>query len=166
MKKVKKRQTESDGPSNSSNYKRNHRKNKKSKASEESNTDDEKEGTVYLICADSIAHEILLPPQLLQQCVPKQNMSLEAHQDENNEGDIGTADSSEESPKYYTVQPSESVYYDVVRAFDGEDIFVSNTISTTNDTPKSKKGKRNVNANRPTDIVEENEIDNDERKSE
>jgi dephospho-CoA kinase len=67
------------------------------------NGDDYKEGTVSLICADSIAHEILLPPSVLA-----------------NEKD--EEDDDEDSKTSYTVQPRDSVYHQMVSAFEGDDI--------------------------------------------
>eukprot|EP00980_Cylindrotheca_fusiformis_P003394 scaffold756_cov133-Cylindrotheca_fusiformis.AAC.1 len=67
------------------------------------NGDDYKEGTVSLICADSIAHEILLPPSVL------------AHKND-------SGDDDEVSKPSYTVQPRDSVYDLLVAAFEGHDI--------------------------------------------
>jgi dephospho-CoA kinase len=58
---------------------------------------EEKEGTVHLIDADAIAHEILLPPSMLA--------------------------SKEEGIPEYTVHPHDSVYPKIVQAFGHLDIF-------------------------------------------
>jgi dephospho-CoA kinase len=66
------------------------------------NGDDYKEGTVNLICADSIAHEILLPPSVL---------ANESEEDED-----------EDTKTVYTVQAKDSVYNQLVATFEGHDI--------------------------------------------
>lgn len=70
------------------------------------NGDDYKEGTVSLICADSIAHEILLPPSVL---------SNESHPE----------DEDETAKPSYTIQPRDSVYHQIVTAFEGHDILAA-----------------------------------------
>jgi len=68
-----------------------------------------KEGTVSLVCADSIAHQILLPPSVLESSSQQQH-----------------SNGGEENPKTskvsYAVKPSESVYHQLVSAFQGHDI--------------------------------------------
>jgi dephospho-CoA kinase len=61
---------------------------------------EEKEGTVHLIDADAIAHEILLPPSVL-----------------------ATTNSRGSSSSKYTVHPQDSVYPKIVQAFGHLDIF-------------------------------------------
>lgn len=66
---------------------------------------DYKEGTVTLICADKIAHQILLPPTVLAQ----------EERDDNGDDD-------DDSNKEYLVDPKDSVFPQVVSTFEGEDI--------------------------------------------
>ena len=70
--------------------------------------DDYKEGTINLICADSIAHQILLPPQVLA--------------NENPEDEDDDDDDNEDWKDSYIVSPKDSVYHQVVAAFEGHDI--------------------------------------------
>lgn len=72
--------------------------------------DDYKEGTVYLICADSIAHEILLPPSVL------------AHQESEDGDNDDDYDGDNESNQSYIVHPRDSVYPQILDAFEGNDI--------------------------------------------
>ena len=69
--------------------------------------DDYKEGTVHLICADSIAHEILLPPSVL---------ANEEKEEEDQDDDPN------ESKKTYMVHPNDSVYPQILEAFEGHDV--------------------------------------------
>ncbi len=69
---------------------------------------DYKEGTVTLICADKIAHQILLPPAVL------------AREEEDN-GDDKAVD-EDDSKNEYLVHPNDSVYPQIVAAFEGENI--------------------------------------------
>ena len=68
---------------------------------------DYKEGTVTLICADKIAHQILLPPTVLSQ----------EESDDNGDEDDDTTKNKE-----YLVDPKDSVFPQVVAAFEGDDI--------------------------------------------
>jgi dephospho-CoA kinase len=79
---------------------------------ESESSDNYKDGTVGLICADSIAHQILLPPSVLQ------SHSVEGI---NPTSKVDCA-----------VKPKESVFYELVAAFEGHDILSSNgTIDRT-----------------------------------
>lgn len=70
----------------------------------ETTTDEYKEGTVTLICADKIAHQILLPPSVL------------AHEDGEDD-----EDEDDESLKVeYLVHPNDSVYPNVLATFGDE----------------------------------------------
>lgn len=69
--------------------------------------DDYKEGTVTLICADKIAHQILLPPAVL------------AHEEDDDDDDDLDEDYSKSE---YLVHPNDSVYPRIVSAFAGDDI--------------------------------------------
>lgn len=71
-----------------------------------------KDGTVSLICADSIAHQILLPPSVLR---------------------LRSGEGSSASSKIsYAVKPKESVFHELVTAFEGHDILAPNgTIDRT-----------------------------------
>jgi dephospho-CoA kinase len=84
-----------------------------------------KEGTVNLICADSIAHEIILPPEVL---------AGDGGSD-NGDGDDARLDGGDYSKRTseFTVQPRDSVYDKIVAAFAGKDIL---TASGRIDRPK------------------------------
>lgn len=78
---------------------------------EQTDSDEYKEGTVNLICADTIAHEILLSPSLLANEPQGEYMHPES------EG--LTSDGGAPS---FVVHPSDSVYDDILEAFEGHDI--------------------------------------------
>ena len=113
------------------------------------------EGTVQLICADSIAHSILLPPEVLadrQQNSPSSSSDNDGSEmgddesdprsddeDENNSGDEGNNDNDDmgnnnshsnidgDAKDDHTravriVSPSDSVYHQILKAFEGKDI--------------------------------------------
>ena len=82
--------------------------------------DDYKEGTVNLICADSIAHEILLPPHVLD----KDNRTNNNNNFDNidMDDDYDDDDDDDNSKASYIVSPRDSVYYQVLTAFEGYDI--------------------------------------------
>ena len=90
-------------------------------------SDDYKEGTVHLICADAIAHEILLPPYVLAQnrnydgidYHPEEEDYRERSADRNDEDND---DDDDDDPDSYIVHPKDSVYNSIVQAFDGYDI--------------------------------------------
>ena len=90
----------------------NKRKPKKAASNQNNNNqndqagDEYKEGTVTLVCADKIAHQIVLPPAVL------------AHEEEAEDEDGDDDDSTPD----YLVHPNDSVYPHIVAAFDGEDI--------------------------------------------
>ena len=69
--------------------------------------DDYKEGTVTLICADKIAHQILLPPSVL------------AHEEV--EDDHDDPDERESHKTEYLVHPNDSVYSQILAAFGGDE---------------------------------------------
>lgn len=76
-----------------------------------------KEGTVNLICADSIAHEIILPPEVLAGGVDS----------DDDDGDDTRVDDGDDTKRtsHFIVQPKDSVYDQVVAAFEGKDILTS-----------------------------------------
>ncbi|KAL3922491.1 MAG: hypothetical protein SGILL_002177 [Bacillariaceae sp.] len=79
-----------------------------------------KEGTVYLICADKIAHEVILPPDVLER--GKQEGEDEDDEIDYDDG-IGDEPNNENG---FLIQPSDSVYQNIVDAFQGKDILASN----------------------------------------
>ena len=81
--------------------------------------DDYKEGTVNLICADSIAHEILLPPYVLDKAKRRNNNNFF---DSNMDDDYDDDDDDDDAKASYIVSPRDSVYYQVLTAFEGYDI--------------------------------------------
>jgi len=80
-----------------------HHNKRKPKRNPTPEADEYKEGTVHLICADSIAHEILLPPWVLDETSDDQD----------------SVDSQENN---YTVHPNDSVYDKVLSTFQGHDL--------------------------------------------
>lgn len=76
-----------------------------------------KEGTVHLICADAIAHEVILPPDVLAR--GKNNLDEDNNSDEDDP-------LSEQSGNGFLVQPSDSVYSQIVDAFHEKDILAKN----------------------------------------
>jgi dephospho-CoA kinase len=93
----------------------NRRKPKKANqaAQNSQSSDDYKEGTVHLICADAIAHEILLPPHVL---------ANENEDDEDDGEHDDDDDDDDDSSTSYIVHPKDSVYHSILSAFDGHDI--------------------------------------------
>jgi dephospho-CoA kinase len=79
-----------------------------------------KEGTVYLICADMIAHEVILPPDILARG------KHEAEDDEDEAVDVDGGDNAYNNETGYLIHPSDSVYPNIVKAFQGKDILSSN----------------------------------------
>eukprot|EP00934_Nitzschia_sp_Nitz4_P004617 Nitzschia sp. Nitz4//scaffold124_size66437//17060//18175//NITZ4_006106-RA/size66437-processed-gene-0.38-mRNA-1//1//CDS//3329534537//4607//frame0 len=77
-------------------------------------TDDRQEATVNLICSDMIAHQILLPPSVLE--LGRDREEEDDHED--------TED--RDSKKAFIVSPTDSVYPRVVSAFEGQDILAEN----------------------------------------
>jgi dephospho-CoA kinase len=76
-----------------------------------------KEGTVNLICADSIAHDILLPPEVLAGNIDS---------DDDGEDDVRPDDGDDTNgTSEFIVQPKDSVYEQIVAAFDGKDILTA-----------------------------------------
>mmetsp|Transcript_29881 Transcript_29881/g.71803 ORF Transcript_29881/g.71803 Transcript_29881/m.71803 type:complete len:412 (-) Transcript_29881:447-1682(-) len=69
-------------------------------------SDNYKDGTVSLVCADSIAHQILLPPSVLK------SHSVEG--------------SNPTSKVGYAVKPKESVFHELIASFEGHDILAPN----------------------------------------
>eukprot|EP00429_Kryptoperidinium_foliaceum_P011315 CAMPEP_0176005022 /NCGR_PEP_ID=MMETSP0120_2-20121206/1992_1 /TAXON_ID=160619 /ORGANISM="Kryptoperidinium foliaceum, Strain CCMP 1326" /LENGTH=340 /DNA_ID=CAMNT_0017337717 /DNA_START=563 /DNA_END=1585 /DNA_ORIENTATION=+ len=94
------------GPTNNSGQRRKPKKasSNASVPSNENANDDYKEGTVTLICADKIAHQILLPPSVLSR-----------------EEEAADDDDVEEETEFL-VHPKDSVYPQIISAFEGEDI--------------------------------------------
>lgn len=83
---------------------------------------DYKEGTVTLICADTIAHQILLPPAVLAQSQGDAGGNhVNKDCDDEDDADIAV-DESHHSKTNYLVHPNDSVYPQIVAAFQGEDI--------------------------------------------
>mmetsp|Transcript_13296 Transcript_13296/g.24967 ORF Transcript_13296/g.24967 Transcript_13296/m.24967 type:complete len:486 (-) Transcript_13296:250-1707(-) len=77
-----------------------------------------KEGTVYLICADSIAHEIILPPEVL--AVGRKESEEDEHElDEVLGNDV-------EGSGEFVVPPADSVYQKIIDTFEGKDILTQN----------------------------------------
>lgn len=76
--------------------------------------DSDKEGSVNLICADTIAHEILLPPSVL------------SHEEEDEEEDADEDGDDDTAPKDFIVRPTDSVFPQVLAAFEGHDILAPN----------------------------------------
>jgi dephospho-CoA kinase len=74
-----------------------------------------KEGTVYLICGDTIAHEIILPPEVLAS-------GIKSEEDENELDDVLD---DVGGGREFVAQPNDSVYYQILDAFDGKDILAS-----------------------------------------
>jgi dephospho-CoA kinase len=70
--------------------------------------DDYKDGTVTLICADKIAHQILLPPSVLAN-----------EEDEDDDDDLAEGESQKTE---YLVHPNDSVYHQILAAFGDEEI--------------------------------------------
>jgi dephospho-CoA kinase len=92
--------------------------------SSSSQVDDYKEGTVNLICADSIAHEILLPPSVLAH-EDEDNDGDDEDEDDNNDNDNDDDDDDDDSSKIaYIVQPKDSVYPQIISIFEGHDILM------------------------------------------
>eukprot|EP00531_Pseudo-nitzschia_arenysensis_P002095 CAMPEP_0116142292 /NCGR_PEP_ID=MMETSP0329-20121206/14832_1 /TAXON_ID=697910 /ORGANISM="Pseudo-nitzschia arenysensis, Strain B593" /LENGTH=541 /DNA_ID=CAMNT_0003637521 /DNA_START=102 /DNA_END=1723 /DNA_ORIENTATION=+ len=105
------------------------------------------EGTVQLICADTIAHSILLPPEILADRIRKASLAHDASEgdydgdgqqsddDENASGDEGDnsygdnsgGSSDDQMRAVRIVSPSDSVYHQILRAFEGKDILNPNT---------------------------------------
>ncbi len=105
------------------------------------------EGTVQLICADTIAHSILLPPETLADRIRKASLAHDANEgdydgdgqrsddDENDSGDEGddsygdnTGGSNDDQMRAIRiVSPSDSVYHQILRAFEGKEILNPNT---------------------------------------
>ena len=107
------------------------------------------EGTVQLICADSIAHSILLPPEVLAARLNRASTSShdasegnfdgdgeQSDEDENDSGDdrdnsYGDSNSSgfniDHTRVIQIISPSDSVYHQILRAFKGMDILDPNT---------------------------------------
>lgn len=83
---------------------------------------DDEEGTVLVIDADAIAHEILLPPQVLAAPVP-----------ERDPGD-------EMGGRTYIVQPGDSVYYDILHTFGDKDEDNRNILDDNNRIDRRKLG--------------------------
>lgn len=78
-------------------------------------TDEYQEGTVNLVCADTIAHEILLSPAVL------------AHEQEEDYAHSEDDDSSDDGQyQQFLVHPNDSVYDDILEAFEGHDILAEN----------------------------------------
>jgi len=111
------------------------------------------EGTVQLICADSIAHSILLPPEVLADRQRMSSLSFAADtsegddDDDHQQSDDDENDSGDEGEDYYDdagntntnsgtnddqtriiriVSPSDSVYHQLLKAFEGKDILNPN----------------------------------------
>jgi dephospho-CoA kinase len=100
------------------------------------------EGTVQLICADSIAHSILLPPEMLvagasnnsRQGENKQHSGNDSSEedddnddddddDENNTSNDDDDEGGNNNPNDINfVSPKDSVYYKILKAFEGKDI--------------------------------------------
>jgi dephospho-CoA kinase len=95
---------------------------------------EEKEGTVHLIDADAIAHEILLPPSVLMA-------------------------SDEEGAPEYIVHPHDSVYPKIVQAFGHLDIFQDDADSGHNKSNGQQYDDNNNNNNKDGDDSDEDEDD-------
>jgi len=98
------------------------------------------EGTVQLICADSIAHSILLPPEVLADRIRKASDGIEGDYDgdgqqsdddendsDNSYGDNSGGSNDDQMRAIRIVSPRDSVYHQIVRAFEGKDILNPNT---------------------------------------
>ena len=94
------------------------------------------EGTVQLICADSIAHSILLPPEVLADRLRRSetiegsydNDFQESDDDENDSGEDNSNSSDDNQIRVIQiVTPKDSVYHQIVSAFKGKDILNPNT---------------------------------------
>jgi dephospho-CoA kinase len=72
-----------------------------------------KEGTVYLVCADAIAHEIILPPEVLA-------AGTKSEEDENELDEV--LGENMDGFGEFVAQPTDSVYNQILDAFDGKDI--------------------------------------------
>jgi dephospho-CoA kinase len=80
-----------------------------------------KEGTVHLICADTIAHEVILPPDVLAR-----GKDESAEDDDESDGHDEDDIVAENSTNDFLVKPSDSVYPQIVDAFRGKDILAKN----------------------------------------
>jgi dephospho-CoA kinase len=78
-----------------------------------------KEGTVYLICADTIAHEVILPPNVLAR-------GKQLYTDDESDDDGGQLDGTKHTGMEFLVQPSDSVYPQIIDSFHGKDILAKN----------------------------------------
>lgn len=115
------------------------------------------EGTVQLVCADSIAHCILLPPEVLAERLrmacsasaandtsegEDDDDDRQSKNDENDSGDEGDnsydvtgtsnhcdlkSSSNDDSRIIKIVSPSDSVYHRIIKAFEGKDILNPNS---------------------------------------
>jgi len=74
-----------------------------------------KEGTVHLICADTIAHEVILPPEILA-------LGKAAAEDEEDEDEYDDVHVHERGGMDFLVRPTDSAYPEIVEAFHGQDI--------------------------------------------
>lgn len=111
------------------------------------NDDVYKEGTVNLICADTIAHEVLLPPQILalkqrSRAISTCNAISGAGSNDVKDLSIGSKDGSgsgdhrqtvdvldvDDDDDDFIVRPQDSVYYNILDAFDGHDILTPDGI--------------------------------------
>lgn len=128
------------GSSASSNNNSNNNNNNATDNNDSQVVDDYKEGTVNLICADSIAHEILLPPSVLANQVDH----LDDDADQRNHGDDSNNNNSNSSERMqstndvgnnnaredddvstYIVHPKDSVYPQILSVFEGQDILTA-----------------------------------------
>jgi dephospho-CoA kinase len=79
-----------------------------------------REGTVFLICTDTIAHEVILPPNVL-----KRGKKLEADDESDDDGGL-LLDDNKRTENEFSVQPSDSVYQQIIDTFHGKDILGKN----------------------------------------
>mmetsp|Transcript_24292 Transcript_24292/g.57526 ORF Transcript_24292/g.57526 Transcript_24292/m.57526 type:complete len:602 (+) Transcript_24292:102-1907(+) len=114
-----------------------------------------KEGTVNLICGDTIAHEVLLPPEIL--ALGRRSTAINAtiaadaaaasrtsttattttttnrvsqHGGASRNGVVVVDGDEEEDNDAFIVRPEDSIYYDILEAFEGHDILASSSSSS------------------------------------
>ena len=137
------------------------------------------EGTVQLIDADTIAHNILLPPGILAERYKKyedEDVDANDNNDNDNEGDDDDdAESVDEAKTSYLgddedddirvyhehvngIHPTDSVYYQILDAFDGEDILQS---SSSNDSSKSDNDDVNDDDNDDNNNTNDSDTNDD-----
>mmetsp|Transcript_24294 Transcript_24294/g.57537 ORF Transcript_24294/g.57537 Transcript_24294/m.57537 type:complete len:624 (+) Transcript_24294:102-1973(+) len=117
-----------------------------------------KEGTVNLICGDTIAHEVLLPPEILAlgrrstainatiaaaaaasqtstastttTTSTTATISVSHHGGASRNGVVVVDGDEEEDNDAFIVRPEDSIYYDILEAFEGHDILASSSSSS------------------------------------